>query len=133
MAISNTTQKGNIGQAAVTLQALKRGYITSVPNEGAPYDLVIDRKGVLSRVQVKYVTPYKGAVTVKFDATSSKTCTQKYTQADIDAIVAYNAETEETYWIPSSLSTQDTISLRVEAPKNNQMTGIVWAKDFKDW
>lgn len=75
---SLTTLKGNIGQTAVMLAALNRGYHVSIPLEGAAYDLVIDRNGKLSRVQVKYTTQKNGVV---------KAAVNDKTSDDIDAII----------------------------------------------
>jgi hypothetical protein len=122
---SPTTHKGNIGQAAVALEALKRGYHVSTPFEGAAYDLIIDRAGSLSRVQVKYS---------KSDGKRLKVRLRDYTPHDIDAIAAYDGTTGKVYWLPIDMAiSSDTVNLRLTPPENGQETGIIWASTFEVW
>jgi hypothetical protein len=134
---SPTTLKGNIGQAAVYLQALKKGYGVSVPNEGMPYDLIIDRYNVLSRVQVKYIAPTNGSFTIKFDiASGAPRLYSRYTSENCDAIIAFNPETEDCYWIDSKhfkTEKHGSLCLRLTPSKNNQTKNVNWAKDFLEW
>ncbi|NET36589.1 MAG: endonuclease [Cyanothece sp. SIO1E1] len=49
-----TKQKGAIAEQAVVLAALKRGYGVSTPlGDYLPYDLILDVKGKLFKVQIK--------------------------------------------------------------------------------
>ena len=49
-----TTEQGDIGEARAIYEYVKLGYIVSKPiNDKAKYDLIIDKDGVLQRVQVK--------------------------------------------------------------------------------
>jgi hypothetical protein len=51
----HTKHKGDIGEAAVTLDLIAKGYIVSRPlTECAPYDLIADNGKKLVRIQVKY-------------------------------------------------------------------------------
>jgi len=130
---SETTKKGNIGLLAVAQEALKRGYIPSFPMEGTIYDLVLEKEGIFYRVQVKYVTPYKGSLFVKFDSTQGQN-TQKYTVKDIDAIIVYNPNHETFYWIPIVFSKESlTITLRLFEAKNKQKKGVHRAEEFIQW
>jgi len=50
-----TKQKGVLGEQLVLLDLLKKGYIVSKPvNEDSPYDLLVDTKEELLRIQVKF-------------------------------------------------------------------------------
>lgn len=90
---SPTTHQGNIGQAAVQLDALRRGYHVSIPLEGAAYDLIIDRNGELLRVQVRSTTSCDGKITARLrDSTSDK----------VDVLAVYDLASGTTYWIPFS-------------------------------
>jgi hypothetical protein len=52
----NSNLQGNIGEASVMLEAIKRGYAVSVPHgHSTRYDLIIDKCGRLYRVQVKTI------------------------------------------------------------------------------
>jgi hypothetical protein len=129
---SDTTAKGNVGQAAVTLDALKRGYIVSVPSEGASYDLIIDRGSSLDRVQVKYCTPTKGILKIPVDVRAT-TSTGFYHSGNVDAMAIYDPTTNKTYWIPSDVLHGTVMTIRTEPTKNNQSHGIRWASDFEVW
>lgn len=50
-----TKQKGILGEQLVLLDLLKKGFIVSKPvNEDSPYDLLVDTKEELLRIQVKF-------------------------------------------------------------------------------
>jgi hypothetical protein len=103
---SPTTHQGNIGQTAVTLDALRRGYHVSVPLEGAAYDLIVDRDGELLRVQVRSTTSCDGKITVRLrDSTSEK----------VDVLAMYDLASGKTYWIPfSKISCTHGFTLRLQ-------------------
>jgi hypothetical protein len=48
-----TTEVGNIGEYAILLKALKRGWGVATPIGKPPYDLIFDVKGKLIKIQVK--------------------------------------------------------------------------------
>ncbi len=122
---SPTTHKGNIGQTAVALEALQRGYHPSIPFEGAPYDLVIDKGEKLFKIQVKYAESENGLLKIRL---------RDYQPCQIDAIIAYDHITRTTYWLPiERIGGAYTISLRLVAPKNMQSKDIIWASEFVQW
>lgn len=88
---SPTTHQGNIGQTAVMLDALKRGYHVSVPLEGAAYDLVVDQGTKLIRVQVRSASSIDGKLKVRLRYSTS---------ACVDVIAMYDLSTSKVYWVP---------------------------------
>ena len=51
----NSKDKGNIGEAIMLAEFIKRGIQVSIPfGDNARYDLIIDLNGKLYKVQVKY-------------------------------------------------------------------------------
>lgn len=67
----NSKQQGDIGVAAATLYYTKLGYVVSYPlTDNARYDLVVDRGGVLTRIQCKTSTRRNGTSHIVQLATS---------------------------------------------------------------
>ena len=130
----NTNQKGNIGELAVASAAAEKGYVVSFTFGDCPYDMIIDRNGSLSRVQVKYLTLKNGSITVRFSEPASKTYTGEYNEGNIDAIAVYESTTKTILWIPSTKSNEtDTLTIRFDLPKNGQSKGITMSNEFVDW
>lgn len=118
---SPTTIKGNIGQTAAALDALRRGYHVSIPMEGAAYDLIVDTGSALLRVQVKYVEPKNGILLVRLrESTSEK----------VDYFAVYNCSDQKIYWIPFNKITNElSMALRVDESKQKRSDAL-YASDF---
>ena len=126
----NTNQKGAIAEAHTVYHATKRGYAVSIPNLDCLYDLIIERKGIPNRVQVKYVTPKKGIL--KFSISGGwGGYYPEYSDRTIDALVLYDAESEKSYWVWIKDFPGTGITLRMEEPRNNQSMNIRMAKDYE--
>ncbi len=89
--VAPSTQKGNIGLSVIRTAALKKGYVTSVADEGAVYNVIIDKHdGKLYRVQAKYSNMDEtGIVAVRFSIIPTNGKTIDYNKNNIDAIVIY--------------------------------------------
>ena len=136
----NSHAKGDLAEIKIITAALERGYNVSVPfSQDSRYDLIVDRNGLLERVQVKYTVSTEEIIRVAGKSTTSKGGKPKrhlYTQRDIEWLAVYDATDGECYFIPGSflgVAGKDAIFLRKVPTKNNQVKGINWAKDFKDW
>jgi len=133
--MAETKRKGDIGEAMVMAEALRRGYKVAIPvGEDWRYDLIVLRRGVLARVQCKYVTSDGLVVQVPCRSTNGHS-TIKYTAVDVDWIAAYDSTTDHVYFVPSSFlgTGRAAITLRLAPAKNGQTTGVLWAADFLDW
>lgn len=128
---SPTTHKGNVGQAAAVLDALNRGYLVSIPLEGAPYDLIVDTGNRLLRVQVKYSCSSDGSLAVRFTTVPRYGGERnRYTSAEVDYIAACDGTTQKVYWIPIEATESDSMTLRLDPPKNGQKKGIFLAENY---
>ena len=121
-----TDQKGNIAEAAVTLQAIRLGIEVYRPQgEGGRFDMIfVFPSGELARVQVKWAS-HKGAVVdvrpYSCRRTASGLTRRKYTADEIDAIAAYCPELDRVYYLPASLcANRAGIYLRLEPTRNGQ-------------
>jgi hypothetical protein len=130
----NTHQKGYIAEARVKLRAIEFGWIVSIPEIEARYDLVLDNGHKLYRAQVKYIAPIRqGAIRIDL----RKECrnngkVKRYTASEIDVLIVYTPAPERFFWIPVELFSGMThISFRLEPPKNNQRKFTRQISDFE--
>jgi hypothetical protein len=129
-------QKGAMAETAISWEAIRLGAGVLKPmSGGGRCDLVFDL-GRLIRVQCKWA-PRRGDVII----VNCRTCRRgpngsfvwsTYSLDDVDLIAAYCPELEGSYAIPIGLvAGRPAIALRVAPSRNNQATGINWAKDFE--
>lgn len=131
--------KGSLAVSKVIFEMIKQGFNVSIPFESSSrYDLIVDRNGILTRIQCKHSTGNDSFVKIKcYSGTGQRHNGIKqtpYTKEDIDYIIAYDSFTSECYYLPISLiSGKSTIRLRRTAPKNNQQKGIFYTNQFLTW
>src|SRR5690349_21306194 len=101
--MAETKRKGLIAELAVMAEATKRGYPLYLPlGEDTRSDLVVERRGVLERVQVKYEFSNGQYVRVRC-LCSNNWVTTKYKPTEIEWIATYDAASGLCYFVPSSL------------------------------
>jgi hypothetical protein len=131
MSISN--QKGDIGEAHFVLRATEKGYWTGKMPQDCPYDFVLDRGKGLERVQVKYRSSAKKG-SIQINSFNSSPQSNRTYNGFVDQFAVYNPETSEVYLIPANLVMESGASIfRVEYPKNNQLKGVTFLSEFKEW
>ncbi len=129
--VKDTHGVGNIAEIEVTRSLIRAGYIVSHPfGEGCKYDLVADKGDKLLRVQVKTGSLKEGAVRSKCFTVARSGENVSYKDF-VDAYGIYCADTDKTYLVPVEDAPTMELSLRVLATKNNQSTGVRWAKDYE--
>jgi hypothetical protein len=131
----HTKDKGDIGEAMVTADALRRGHKVAIPiGENGRYDLIVERRGRLERVQVKYAESDGRVLRVKCCSTNNW-CTIKYCAADVDWLAVYDRTTDRCYYIPGEMlgDGRSAIHLRLAPTKNRQKRRVLWASDFTEW
>lgn len=127
-----TKTKGDLGQAMVIADALKRGYKVALPlGEDWRYDLIVEKENELVRVQCKYVESTKGVIKVRCETHDGRNY-YKYKQNDLDYIAVYDKLTDKCYYVSCSYLGlgRASLSLRVGKTRNNQTKGILRAEDF---
>jgi PD-(D/E)XK endonuclease len=103
--------------------------------EGERYDLVLDLRPRLLRVQCKWAVRRRGVVEITLktnrrvrDGFKSTT----YSAEQIDAVGAYCAELDRCYLLPVAvIAGRQAIYLRLLPSGNNQASGINWARDYE--
>jgi hypothetical protein len=131
----HTKDKGDLGVLKAQLDMFEQGFVILNPvTEHAPFDLVAYKDKEFKRVQVKYKSIDKaGSLTVHFRscwADKNGTHMQQIDKADVDLYCIYCPETDECYYL-NPKDYNRSVTLRVERPKNSQVTNVRFAADYR--
>ena len=98
------------------------------------YDLIFDFGDRLLRIQCKWAVRLGDVVIVRCRRVRRGRhglIRQSYLPGEIDAIVGYCADTERCYYLPHHMSVERAaVQLRLAPTRNNQASGINWAREF---
>lgn len=133
--------KGDIAEKLFELECIKRGIELFIPSaSGGRIDYVTYSDNTFKRVQIKYISEYKGGIIISFTKPQNgrrdqngKPIYKKYSSDEIDLFLVYCPDTNHWYNIPMSIAfKQRGITLRIsdEPPKNNNMAMANFAKDY---
>jgi hypothetical protein len=130
-----TNQKGFIAETAVLHECAKLGVPVAKPLDDQKYDLIFDLGSKLLRVQCKWAARAGDVISIR-TRTSRRGreghIHRSYGPNEIDAIVAYCAETGHCYLLPHELSvSRAAVQLRLQPTKNRQIVGVRWANDYE--
>jgi len=133
--VHHTKEKGDLGVLKAQLDLFEQGYLVMHPlTEHASFDLVAYRDGRFLRVQVKYKSVDRtGSITVHFRsswADKNGTHMRPVNKDEIDLYCIYCPDTDECYYLDPKEYNR-SVTLRVEAPKNNQSRNIRLAADYR--
>jgi len=131
----HTKDKGDLGVLKAQLDMYEQGFtILSPVTEHAPFDLVVYKDKIFRRIQVKYKSVDKtGSITIHFRscwADKNGTHMQSVDKGEIDLYCIYCPDTDECYYL-NPLDYRRSVTLRVEAPRNNQLKNVRMAADFR--
>ena len=127
-----TKSKGDIGEAAIRLDILRRGYKIAQPlGEDWSFDLIVQRGRELERVQCKYTESRNGVVSVQCRSCNNWSV-KRYSSNDVDWIACYDKNTDKCYYVPANLlgAGRREIKSRLSPPKNNQQKKVLYAREF---
>jgi len=130
---------GNITEVECFLACMKAGLQISIPyGEDSRYDFVIDYHNKLYRIQCKHCSEVldesEEVVAIKFKTVrQSGSCARhrkrtKYSKDEIDYFATYY--NNKCYMVPVEQCSVLKI-LRIIPPKNNQIKGVSFLKDFE--
>lgn len=131
----SSTQKGAAAEAEIAAAAIRLGLVVLQPlGDGSRYDLAIDTRRRLLRVQCKWGSR-QGDVIVARCITSRHTPSgyrrTTYSANEVDAIAVYSPDTDRCYLLPvHEVEGCATISLRLGPTRNNQALNVRWASDY---
>lgn len=125
-----TAARGNAAEAAVLAAFVQRGYEVLIPfGGGQPYDLVVELKTCMLRVQCKRAWPSKGCVLFNSRSTDhGQGCRAYHGLAEIFGV--YFPQNENVYLVPIQEISAAKGWLRLEPARNNQKRGVRFAADY---
>ncbi|MDX6475815.1 MAG: hypothetical protein QOH95_1326 [Gaiellaceae bacterium] len=130
-----TDQKGALAEQAIAFEALKHGAGVLRPLVDERYDLVLDLRPRLLRVQCKWGVQRGNvvAITCRTNRRGPEGFIPRcYGEDEIDAIAAYCASVDTCFLLPVEMSVNRTaVQLRLAPTRNNQYRRINWARDFE--
>jgi hypothetical protein len=131
--IINPTARGKRTEARILYELVDAGISVLIPFGEERYDLALDVRGQLVRVQCKTGRIRDGCV-------EFKTCVADIRRplgdggyhGQIEAFAVYSPQIQKAYFIPIAAVPGPTMArLRVEPTRNGQLHGIRWARDFE--
>lgn len=127
----NTKAIGDLSEAQVLAAFLKIGKVVLVPfGDNQRYDLVTEENGSFLRVQCKTGRLKNGVISAASQSSyAHRGRKKKGYEGEADLFAIYCPETDKVYIVPVDKARTE-IHLRVEATKNGQTKGVVWAKDY---
>ena len=120
--------KGNIGEAAILFEFVKRQIPVSIPyGDNERYDLIAEFDGKLNKIQIKYCGEETGTDAIicpcasSYNHTAARTNWETYEQDDIDYFCFWIAPDNLPLIVPmSEIGNKKSITFRRSLPKNNQ-------------
>ena len=130
-----TNQKGTLAEAKITAVAIELGFGVSRPLDDERYDLILDLRPVLLRVQCKWASRVGDVVTARLYTSRrgpNGLISRGYTTGEFDAFGLYCAENDRCYLLPADEFVQNRqVHLRLLPSRNNQQLGIRWARRYE--
>lgn len=125
----NTKTKGNIGEAIILAEFVKRGVQVSIPfGDNARYDLIAEFNGKLNKIQIKYCSQVTENNSVMCKSSSSKNHTTNKRldtyENDVDYIAFYIQPWNTCCLVPIAECSGTTFTIRKDLTKNNQKSKI---------
>ena len=133
----HTKDKGDQGLGYIIGDLVRSGIQVALPiSEHLPFDLVaVSEEGILRRVQVKYRAADRGAVECRlgsFWADRNGTHHKAFDARLYDALALYCPDPVLCCYVRVDELPTDTVTLRIDPPKNGQAKGVRLASDFTD-
>ena len=130
-----TDQKGVVAEMAIAHEAFKLGIGVLRPLGDMRYDLVFDTGRELIRVQCKWASRYGDIVVCRlYGSRRAREGLRRslYDASEIDAFAVYCSELSRCYFVPiAELEGRYSLHLRLKPTRNNQTSGIRWARDYE--
>lgn len=128
-----TNEKGNIGLVKAIEDLTIKGFQVFLPmTDTTLIDLIIsDKQFKLKKIQVKYIKLNdRGSIAIQRDTVvNGKRVLNDFSNLDYFAI--YCPDNNKMYYIPTSIITNKSISLKVTEPKRN-FGNLVYASEFTE-
>lgn len=129
-------EKGNIGEAVILSEFVKRNIQVAIPfGDNARYDLIAEFNGKLNKIQIKYCDCLSetNAIVCPCRSSTNHTTNKHYTtyENDVDYMCFYIPRWNKTMIMPiQDIGTRKEIYVRLELPKNNQRSKVTLVDDY---
>jgi hypothetical protein len=135
LSVLTTNQKGVLAEAKITAAAAELGLGVLRPLDDERYDLVLDLRPDLLRVQCKWASRIRDVISARLYTSRRNRdglVNRRYVRGEFDAFALYCADNERCYLLPAAdFVANRQIHLRLLPSKNNQRLRINWARDFE--
>jgi hypothetical protein len=133
--VLTTNQRGLLAEAKIVAAAVELGIGVARPLDDERYDLILDLRPGLLRVQCKFARRIADVICVRL-YTSRRSrdgmINRKYGTNEIDAFAVYCPELEMCCLLPAvDFVSFRQVHLRVAPSRNNQLSGVRWARDYE--
>lgn len=128
----HTDKIGTRTEAVVLSELAKAGYIVLVPFGVARYDLAFDSPDGIKTVQCKTGRLRKGIIVFNACSQDRDSNVRAHYRGQADYFGVWCPDIpDEAFLVPVSVVGIDRGWLRVEETRNNQASGVRWAREFK--
>jgi hypothetical protein len=133
--VLTTNQKGAIAEMAIAHRCAELGCGIAWPHGDERYDLIVDARPQLLRVQCKWAARIGDVVVARLYTSRrarSGMISRRYSPGEFEAFGLYCHDVGACYLLPAEqFAEYRTIHLRLEQCRNNQSVGVNWAQDFE--
>lgn len=126
----NTKDKGNIGEAIILSEFVKRNIQVSIPfGDNARYDLIAEFNNKLNKIQIKYCSKLTGSNSILCKCSSS--INHESYKNDVDYICCYLKPWDTSIIIPiEDIGNNKFFNIRKDIPKNKQNKNVHYLNDY---
>ena len=132
--VLTTNQWGLVAETAIIHECAKTGLGVSRPLADERYDLILDLRPRLFRVQCKLARRFGDVVVCRLHTSRRARAglvIRKYAPDEIDLFAIHCAEIERSFLLPAAeFIAFRQVHLRLERSRNNQELGVRWARDY---
>ena len=135
MPVLTTNQLGLLAEAAITYECATRAIGVSRPLDDERYDLIIDLRPLLYRVQCKLARRRGDVVVCRLYTTRrgwDGLINRRYEPGEFDLFGIYCHEIRQCFLLPADdFVGFRQVHLRVAPSRNNQELGVRWAREYE--
>lgn len=130
--MTNPKAIGERSEGIVLAELIRLGFAVALPfGNNQRYDLIVDEKNTLIRVQIKTSWWEDGSICFKVNSVNAFTGKRRTYENDADVFMVYSPHTDKVYRMPVSECGSSAQYLRVEPTRSGRRKGIRWAKDYE--
>lgn len=134
LSVLTTNQKGLIAETAIVAECVRLDVGVCQPLGPERYDLIIDLRPRLLRVQCKWANLYGDVVIARLYSNRrgpNGMIRRLYTADEVDGFAVYCGELRRSFYLPADDVPGSAVQLRLHPTRNNQSLRVRWAKDYE--